>query len=219
MVIPQDAVFQNRRHAAFLLGERLMEYRNSDNLVVAVSGGGIHLGAYLSELLNLPLDVMPCRRIKHPAEAERTIGAVSVDSVVLPEQDRNLPQDYIYHQVQMLQHVVDMQARHYAAAHPALSYEGRTAIVVDDLMLTGDSVLACVKAVRQKHPAKIVVAVPNVTPAATQLISEAIDGIVYLTIEPNAAQHLYAEFPAVSEQEVIDILRQRAAAMESVTIL
>ncbi|MEJ1238233.1 phosphoribosyltransferase family protein [Chryseolinea sp. T2] len=219
MVVPQEAVFQNRRHAAFLLGERLMEYRNTDNVVVAVPGGGIHMGAYLSELLNLPLDVMPCRKIKHPADPQKTIGAVSVDAVVLPEQDRNLPQDYVYHQIQLLQHVIDMQARHYAAARPAVSFEGKTIIVVDDLMLTGDSVLACVKAVKQHNPAKVVVAVPNVTPAATQLISGSIDGIVYLTIEPNAAQHLYAEFPPITEQEVIDILRQRAAAMESVTIL
>lgn len=219
MVIHQEAVFQNRRHAAFLLGERLMEYRNTDTVVVAVPGGGIHMGAYLSELLNLPLDVMPCRKIKHPADPNKTIGAVSIDSVVLPDQDRNLPQDYIHHQIQLLQHVIDMQARHYAAARTPLSFTGKTAIVVDDLMLTGDSVLACVKAVRRQNPEKIVVAVPNVTPAATQLISGAIDGIVYLTIEPSAADHLYAEFPAISEQEVIEILRQRAAALEPVTVL
>jgi predicted phosphoribosyltransferase len=219
MVISQEAVFQNRRHAAFLLGERLMEYRNTDALVVAVPGGGIHMGAYLSELLNLPLDVMPCRKIKHPADPQKTIGAVSIDSVVLPEQDRNLPQDYIYHQIQLLQHVIDMQARHYAAARPPLSFEGRTILVVDDIMLTGDSVLAVVKALRLRNPEKIVVAVPNVTPSATQLISGSIDGIVYLTIEPNAAGHLYAEFPTVAEDEVIEILRQRASALAPLTVL
>ena len=68
-------------------------------------------------------------------------------------------------------------------------------------------------------PEKIVVAVPNVTPAATELISGSIDSIVYLTIEPNAAAHLYAEFPTVSEEEVIDILRQRSAALSPVTVL
>lgn len=219
MVVTQEAVFQNRRHAAHLLGERLLEYRNTSSILVAVPGGGVHLGAHLSEMLNLPLDVMPCRKIKHPAEPNKTIGAVSIDSVVLPEQDRSLPQDYVYHQIQLLQHVIDMQARHYAAARPALSFEGKTVIVVDDLLLTGDTVLACVKAVRRKNPEKIVVAVPNVTPAATALISSSIDGIVYLTIEPSAVAHLYAEFPTVSEEEVIDILRQRAAAMSPVTVL
>jgi putative phosphoribosyl transferase len=219
MVIPQEAVFQNRKHAAYLLGERLLEYRNTDSIVLAVPGGGIHMGAYLSELLNLPLDVMPCRKIKHPADPTKTIGAVSIDTVVMPQQDRSLPQDYIYHQIQLLQHVIDMQARHYAAARPTLSFEGKTVIVVDDLLLTGDSVLACVKAVRKRNPERIVVAVPNVTPAATELISGAIDSIVYLTIEPNAAAHLYAEFPSVSEEEVVEILRQRSAALSPVTVL
>lgn len=215
----QEAVFQNRRHAAFLLGERLMEYQNTGSVLVAVPGGGIHMGAYLSELLNVPLDVVPCRKLRHPADPQKTIGAISIDSVVLTEQDRNLPQDYVYHQIQLLQHVIDMQARHYAAARPSITYEGKTVIVVDDMLMTGDTMLACIKALRLRNPAKIIVAVPNVTPAATQLISEAIEGIVYLTIEPSAVSHLYAEFPAVSEEEVIEILRNRAAAMSPVTIL
>lgn len=186
-----------------------MEFRNTDNVLVAVPGGGIHMGAYLSDVLNLPLDVIPCRKIRHPADPQKTIGAVSIDAVVLREQDRNLPQDYVYHQIQLLQHVIDMQARHYAAARPPLSFEGKTVIVVDDMLLTGDTVLACVKALRKRNPQRIILAVPNVTPAATQLISGAIDAIVYLTIETNAAAHLYAERDTVSEEEVIDILRQR----------
>ena len=219
MVALQEAVFQNRKHAAYLLGERLMEYQNTDSVLVAVPSGGIHMGAYLSELLNLPLDVMPCRKIKHPADPQKTIGAVSIDSIVLPGVDRSLPQDYVYHQIQLLQHVIDMQARHYSAAHSHINCEAKTVIIVDDLLMTGDTMLACIKAVRQRKPEKIVVAVPNVTPAATALISESIDAIVYLTIEPNAAAHLYAEFPPISEEEVIDILRQRSAALSSVTIL
>lgn len=215
----QEAVFQNRRHAAFLLGERLMEYQNTDSVLVAVPGGGIHMGAYLSELLNLPLDVVPCRKLKHPADPQKTIGAVSIDAVVLNEHDRSLPQDYVYHQIQLLQHVIDMQARHYAAARPAITCEGKTVIVVDDMLMTGDTMLACIKALRLRKPAKIMVAVPNVTPSATQLISEAIDGIVYLTIEPSAVSHLYAEFPPVSEEEVIEILCHRAVAMSPITIL
>lgn len=210
MVTTQEAVFQNRRHAAYLLGERLLEFQNTDNVIVAVSGGGIHMGAYLAEHLNLPLDVMPCRKIKHPADPQKTIGAVSIDAVVLPEPDRSLPQDYVHHQIQLLQHVIDMQARHYAAARPSLSFEGKTVVLVDDMLLTGDTVLACIKAIRNKNPQRIILAVPNVTPAATELISRFIDAIIYLTIETNAAAHLYAEKNTVSEQEIVDILRQRA---------
>lgn len=212
MVIQQEAVFQSRKHAAFLLGERLMEYRNTDAIVVAVPGGGIHMGAYLSALLRLQLDVIPCRRIKHPADPQRTIGAVSIDAVVLHAQDHEFPQDYVYHQIQLLQHVTGMQSRHYDAARSPIEFADKVLIVVDDLLRTGDSMLACVKALRKRKPGKVVVAVPNVTPAAAQSIAEVIDGLIYLTIEPNASAHLYAEFPSVSEQEVIDILRQRASA-------
>jgi len=219
MVALQDAVFQNRKHAACILGERLKEYQNTDAVLIAVPSGGIHLGSYLSELLNLRLDVVPCRKIKHPADPHKTIGAVTIDSVVLPSQDRSLPQDYVYHQIQLLQHVLDMQARHYSAASAAVSCEGKTVVIVDDMLLTGDTMLACIKSIRNRNPAKIVVAVPNVTLEATERISKFVDDIVYLTADANAATHLYAQFPPTSEEEVIEILRLRSGAAGSVTIL
>lgn len=210
MFVSQEAVFQNRKHAAFLLGERLLEYRSSDSIVVAAPGGGVRLGAYLSQYLSLSLDVIPCRRIKHPADDRKTIGAVSIDTVVLEEQVGSIPQDYAYHQIQLLQHVINMQARHYAAARPAISYAGKTVIVVDDSLSTSDVILACVRALKNRKPSRIVVAVPHVTPGAAERIASSIDEIIYLSIEPHADTHRYTGFPAVSEEEVIEILRQHA---------
>ncbi len=210
MLVPQEAVFQNRKHAAFLLGERLLDYRDSDSIVVAAPGGGVRLGACLSQYLSLSLDVIPCRRIKHPADSRKTIGAVSIDTVVLEEPVAAFPQDYAHHQIQLLQHVINMQARHYAAARPVLSYAGKTVIVVDDRLRASDVVLACVKALKKRKPSRIVVAVPHVTPNAAERLASSIDELIYLSIEPHADAPLYAEFPAVSEEEVIEILRQHA---------
>ena len=49
MVLQNDAIFQNRKHAAVLLGERLREYDNSDAIIVAVPSGGIHIGYHLAQ--------------------------------------------------------------------------------------------------------------------------------------------------------------------------
>ena len=71
MVLHNDAIFQNRKHAAFLFAERLREHANSDAIIVAVHGGGIHIGYHLAELLHLPLEVIPCKKIMHPADDEK----------------------------------------------------------------------------------------------------------------------------------------------------
>jgi putative phosphoribosyl transferase len=207
MVIPQAAIFQDRRHAAHLLGERLNDYRDTDTIILAVPGGGIHVGYYLANQLNLILEVMPCRKIKHPADS-KTIGAVCTDSVVLREEDNNIPQDYIYHQIQLLRHVIQGQNSRYYQGRNSPSFTDKTVIVVDDLIMTGDTMLACLKTIKKQSPAKIVVAVPAVTPEATRAIAAEMDEIVYLTIEPTAQtiKNLYAEFPNVCDEEVISLL-------------
>jgi len=208
MVIQNEAIFQNRKHAAFLLGERLMEYSNTDAIVVAVPGGGIHIGFHLAQLLHLPLEVVPCKKIKHPADNNKTIGAVSVDAVVIHDDDNSIPQDYIYHQIQLLQHVLRGQIKTYNKDHKEPSLKDKTVILADDLLMTGDTMLAALKTIRKQTPDKVIVVVPNVTPEATRSIAEEIDEIIYLTIEPNNHGNLYAEFPEVEDEEVIKMLHQ-----------
>jgi putative phosphoribosyl transferase len=210
MVLHNDAIFHNRKHAAFLLGERLMEYSESKAIVFAVSGGGIHIGFYIAQLLHLPLEVMPCKKIKHPADSNKTIGAVSVDAVVVHDEDNSIPQDYIYHQIQLLQHVIRSQSKNYNKGHVQPSLKNKTIILADDLLATGDTMLAALKTLRKQQPEKIIVVVPNVTPEATRSIAEEIDEIIYLTIEPNnpVRGNLYAEFPEVEDEEVISLLHE-----------
>ncbi|HMG92918.1 MAG TPA: hypothetical protein VK589_22830, partial [Chryseolinea sp.] len=66
------------------------------------------------------------------------------------------------------------------------------------------------KTIRKQVPEKIIAAVPNVTPEATRAIAPEIDEIIYLTIEPNNpdTEKLYAEFPEVNDDEVIELLQQ-----------
>jgi predicted phosphoribosyltransferase len=210
MVLNNDAIFQNRKHAAFLLGERLRDYENSDAIIVAVPGGGIHIGYHLAQLLHLPLEVMPCKKIKHPADNNKTIGAVSLDAVVLHDEDNTIPRDYVYHQIQLLQHVIKSQSNKYNKGHIQPSFKDRTIILTDDLLVTGDTLLATLRTIRNQEPAKIIVVVPNVTPEATRSIADEIDEIIYLTIEPNnlVTGNLYAEFPEVGDEDVITLLQQ-----------
>jgi len=210
MVIHSEAIFQNRKHAAFLLGERLMEYSNTDAIVIAVPGGGMDIGFHLARLLHLPLEVVPSKKIKHPADNNKTIGAVSVDAVVIHDDDNSIPQDYIYHQIQLLQHILRGQIKNYNKDHVGPSLKNRTVILADDLLMTGDTMLAALKTIRKQTPDRIIVVVPNVTPEATRAIAPEIDEIIYLTIEPNnpVTGNLYAEFPEVEDEEVIKMLRQ-----------
>jgi predicted phosphoribosyltransferase len=207
MVVHRTAIFQNRKHAAIHLGERLMEYKGGDALMLAVLGGGIHIGAYLAGLLNLPLDVIPCKKLKHPADDNKTIGAICSDSVILHEQNNDIPQDFIYHQIQLLKHVVEGQNKNYRRGQTLEELiRNQTIILVDDVLISGDSMLASLQTIRKYKPREVVVAVPIVTPEGARAIADETDKLVYLTIEPQSSGRFYEEFPAVSNEEVVEVL-------------
>ncbi|MDH4092259.1 MAG: phosphoribosyltransferase family protein [Cyclobacteriaceae bacterium] len=208
MIVDRTAIFQNREHAAHLLGERLMVYKNADAVVVAVSGGGIHIGAYLAKLLQLRLEVIPCRKIKNPADEQKTIGAVSAEAVVFHEEEHNIPQDYIYHQIQLMQHAIQRQCKRYHKETLRQLLEDRIIILVDDLVMTGDTMLASIRTIRNYGPLEIIVAVPIVTPEGTRAIADEMDKILYLTIEPQPMGRVYKDFPDVAQEEVLEILRK-----------
>lgn len=186
-----------------------MEYSDSDTILMAVPGGGIHVGYYLAHQLHLALEAIPCKKIKHPADNNRTIGAVSSESVVIHEEDHCIPQDYIYHQIQLLRHVIQGKISKYYGSLEQPNLKNRTVMLVDDLIRTGDTMLACLRTIRKQQPAKIIVVTPAVTPEATRAIASEMDELVYLTIEPTiqAMGNLYADFPNVPDEEVISMLQ------------
>ena len=86
-----------------------------------------------------------------------------------------------------------MQNRNYDKERKQVSLAAKTLIIVDDMLKTGDTMLACLQSLKKQKPSRIVVAVPNVTPEATRTIANEIDAIIYLTIEPTAMTNLYAD--------------------------
>ncbi len=55
---------------------------------------------------------------------------------------------------------LERQQEKYRHGQPALEIENRTIILVDDGLATGSTMRAAIKALRQQHPKRLVVAVP-----------------------------------------------------------
>jgi putative phosphoribosyl transferase len=208
MVLPRHAIFQDRKHAANLLAERLREYRHTDAVIVAVSGGGIEVALPVAQALELPIEVIPCRKLKHPADEDKTIGAVSAGAVVIHEDGNDIPQDYLYHQIQLLQHAIQGQLKRLGSGDLQGAVANKLVILIDDVLMTGDSVLACIRSLRRFVPAEIVLAVPIVTPEGARAVADDVDSVIYLSIEAQPVGKLYSEFPDVSDEQVIALMHR-----------
>ena len=91
-------------------------------------------------------------------------------------------------------------------------------IVVDDGLATGSTMRAAVLAIRQQHPARLVVAAPvGAAQTCTMLRQDADEVVCAATPSPFRAVGLwYHDFPQASDEEVHDLLeeaRREHAAM------
>ncbi len=194
----------DRADAARILGNKLKVYRDkTDAVVIAILAGGVPIGYHLSALLNLPFDIIPCKKIDHPSKMGKTIGSVTLNEINIHD-DTDIPGDYTHHKVRKIQN--ELIARHnlYMQDRKPISLKGKTVILVDDRLKTGDTMLACLRSIKKQNPSKIIVAVPVTTLAAShQIIGEVDDFIsVVKTFDIQHTDDFYENLPRVSDSDV-----------------
>ena len=97
----------------------------------------------------------------------------------------------------------------YTPARAPVDPRGRIAIVVDDGIATGSSMIAALHAVRAKHPARLVCAVPVAPPETLERIRPYADEVVCLEAPEDfmAVGQFYRDFQQVEDEEVVELLR------------
>jgi len=96
----------------------------------------------------------------------------------------------------------------YRRARPPLDVGGRTVILVDDGLATGATMRAAVQALRARHAAHIVVAVPVGAPETCNVLAAEADEII-CAVAPEpflAVGYLYENFEQTTDEEAEAIL-------------
>ena len=103
---------------------------------------------------------------------------------------------------------IERRREFYVGGTPPQSLRGRTAIVIDDGLATGNTMHAALKAARLREPKMLVMAVPVAPPGMMDSFQGEADKIVCLaTPEPfGAVGYFYQDFHQVSDDEVIQLL-------------
>ena len=204
-------IFANRVDAGRRLAERLEGYRSPETIVLAVPRGGVVVGYEVARALNVPLDVTVPRKIGAPGQPELAIGAVGDDVVVLDQSAisyLNVREEYLRDEIARQKAEIERRMRLYRGDKPFPDLAGKTVILVDDGMATGATTLAAARAVRERNPGKLVLAVPVAPPESVAKLRPEVDEIVVLeTPEPFfAVGSWYTIFDQTTDEEVIDLL-------------
>lgn len=213
-----DLVSVNRENAGIMLAQKLTGLDHANAIVVGIPHGGVCVAAQVAEHLHLPLEVIMCRKIKDPSDKSKTIGSVSANDVIMHDVARSIPQDYVYFQTIRLRNEIKYEYDFYYGSEPPLDLEYKTVIIVDDILVNADTLLAAIQEVRKRSALRVIVAVPFVQTEAARIIQSETDGLVFLKMQQHIRTPLeyYREFPEVKEWTVRKLLEE---SKKSLTIV
>ena len=212
----KPGLFRDRREAGRLLAAKLTGYANRpDVIVLALPRGGVPVADEVARALGAPLDVFVVRKQGVPGSEDLAMGAVATGGV-------RVLNDQLVNRLGIPDHLIDAVAvregqelarreRLYRGGRPLLDVRDRTVILVDDGLATGATMHAAIAALRQLHPARIVVAVPTASPETCEEMRAEVDDVICaITPEPfQAVGRWYQDFAQTTDEEVQDLLTRR----------
>ncbi len=213
--------FDSREDAARRLAKALAHYRGRNALVLAVPRGAVHMGEILAEELEADLDVVLVRKLGAPMSPEFAVGAVDESGwtyIAAHAAEAGADAAYLEREKQAQLATLRRRRQRYTPARAAVDPKGRIAIVVDDGLATGASMMAALHAVSAQQPARLVCAVPVAASSSLDRIRPYADEVVCLSAPDDfyAVGQFYREFPQVDDDDVAAALaraaRKRSAA-------
>jgi putative phosphoribosyl transferase len=212
-LIRPATIFRDRTDAADALGRavaRVLSRREA--IVFGLPRGGVPVALGISRTIGAPLDVFLVRKLGTPGHEELAFGAIASGDIRVLNHDViegwQIEPDVIEEVAGEERAELERRERIYRAGRSPLPVNERLAILVDDGLATGATMLAAIRAVRLLNPSGVMVAVPVAAREALENVRRAADEVVCLeTPEPFCAVGAwYRRFDQVSDAEVCRIL-------------
>jgi predicted phosphoribosyltransferase len=205
--------FKDRAHAGKLLARELRAYAGrADAIVLALPRGGVPVGYAIAQRLGIELDILLVRKLGMPGHEEFAMGAVGSGGVRVLQPGVPGLMGVSAGQVEAVtaRELAELERREraYRGARPSLALAGRTAILVDDGIATGSTMLAAIRVARGLKPAALVLAVPVAPPETLAALEGEVDALVCLSAPPlfRSVGQWYDAFGQTGDEEVQDLL-------------
>jgi len=208
-------IYRNRSEAGKHLAKQLAKYANrEDVLVLALPRGGVPVAFEVAKALRAPLDIFLVRKLGVPGHEELAMGAIATGGVRVLNPD---VVDYLGIPASVIDAVaanelqeLERRERAYRGTRTEPDVRGKTVILVDDGLATGSTMRAAAAALRQRAPARIVVAVPVSAPQTCDEYRMGVDEIICAnTPEPFYGVGLwYEDFSQTTDEEVRELLEK-----------
>ncbi|HXZ13552.1 MAG TPA: phosphoribosyltransferase [Candidatus Sulfotelmatobacter sp.] len=213
----EGLTFEDRADAGRKLAEKLEAYRDRDDVIVlGIPRGGVVVAFEVAKALHAPLDIFIARKLGVPWQEELAFGAIASGGVRIVDPQIvdavGVTREQIEIATQVARRELERRERAYRGNRPPLEIAGRTVLLVDDGIATGSSLRAAIEAVRQRQPAKLVVAAPVAPESIRNRLRRYVDDLVCVETPQDffAIGQFYLDFSPTTDEEVTELLRLAA---------
>ena len=211
------SVFEDRTDAGKRLAEYLAGYRNTKGIVLALPSGGVPVAAEIASALNLPLDLLIVRKVQIPDNPEAGFGAVGPDGEVLLNKELmkhlRLTDEQISIQIEKSRANIEKRNRIFRKEKPFPSIRDMVAIVVDDGLASGYTMLSAVRFLRKMSPQTLVAAVPTGSKKTVEALIPEVDELFCLNVRSGpffAVASAYRTWHDLTDEEVLSLIKSQA---------
>ena len=213
-------IFDSRIDAARKLAKALSHYRSRSPLVLAIPRGAVPMGRVIADELDGELDVVLVRKLRSPFNPEFAVGSIDETgwAYIAPHAaGAGADEKYLAREKADQMEILRKRRAQYTPKRAPIDPRGRIAIVVDDGLATGSTMIAALHAARSKEPERLVCAVPVAAADSLERVTPYADETVCLESPPEffAVGQFYREFPQVEDEEVVALLATEPQATEA----
>lgn len=212
-------IFADRYDAGRRLAGLLLRFAGrTDTVVLALPPGGVPVAHEIAQGLRLPLDVFTVRKLRLPFHEEFAMGAIGSGGACVFNYDiidaLHVSHTTVAETVVRERRQLDRRERVYRPDRLFPKLADKTVIVVDDGIQTGSTMQVAVTALRERHPARIIVAVPVGSEDGCSLVRRYAEEVVCAVVPHpfGGIGQYYEHFESLDDDAVRSLLGAKALA-------
>lgn len=214
----KEIVFKNREEAAISLAHKLEKYKaDSKVIVIGIPKGGVEIAYYVAEYLEVPMCIVVAKKLSHPNNKEFGFGGLAEGGFqyISPDTRRMLGEDLVKQAVDSQQAEIERRVAVYREGEPLPDLIGKKAIIVDDGVATGVTLVPVIKLCRTKEAEKVIVAAPVASPRYDWRLDDA-DELIFVQ-QPYSflsVGQFYRDYHDMSDEEVVDFIKEKKYSLK-----
>lgn len=206
-------MFFDRYDAGHQLSQKLQKYFKTEAVVFAIPPGGVLTGFAVAKDLQLPLELIISHRVPHPLNKKTSVCVVTEEGERVCDEIGvcGVDSQWIKHTA-VIEHGKILRERlNYMKDNKVVSAQKKTAIIIDDGVVSGLTIRAAILTIKHQNPAKIVVASTVASHRVASELRSFADEVVFLQesgMPSRPVKSHYINFPTVYPSDVRKCLEE-----------